>query len=115
MNYYEIYFDLQDSTRDLDFCERLSKYMGYLEGKGLIEGYTLKRRKLGFGPRELGEFNATIRVKDMAQLELAFSEAATRGPNVEPLHKAVYSQVTNLSFALTRDFPDPVRVSPGGG
>ncbi len=109
MNYYEIWCDLKDSTKDLDFCENLDRYLGMLKAQGKIEGHSIKRRKLGFGPPELGEFNITILAKDMAQLETAFQVAATRGPAIEPFHKAVYSMVKNLRFGLSRDFPDPNR------
>ena len=110
MVHYEIWFDLKNSHKDLEFCQKVESYLGHMRNNGLIETYTLRRRMLGFGPKELGEFNITIHLKDLAQLDQAFNLAATRGPQIEPLHAAVYSQVTNLTFGLARDFPDPVRV-----
>ena len=112
MTYYEIWFNLKDSSKDLEFCERLAAYLGLMEKGNLIEGYRLKRRKLGFGPPSLGEFNLTIEVNDMAQLEKAFQLAASRGPQVEPLHHEVYSMVKDFTAGLSRDFPDLVRVKP---
>jgi len=61
-------------------------------------------------PGELGEFNITIEVKDMAQLESTFQYVATRGAPVEPIHAAVFSMVTDFKAALYRSFPDAVRV-----
>ncbi len=110
MDYYDIWFNLKDSRQDVEFCERVAAYMEFLRGRGLIEDYSLRRRKLGLGPEALGEFNITIHTKDLAQLDKAFNLAATRGDDIEPLHKAVYTQVTDLKFGLSRDFPDPVRV-----
>ncbi|MFQ5510843.1 MAG: DUF6614 family protein [Candidatus Krumholzibacteriia bacterium] len=109
MNYYEAWFTLRNSGKDLEFVERVNAFLGHLEEKGMIEGYTLKRRKLGFGPDDLGDFNLSIEVRDLAQLDEAFSHAATRGPEVEPLHAGVYAMIENVKFALYRDFPDPRR------
>jgi hypothetical protein len=109
MDCYEIWCDLKDSTRDLAFAENVDRYMGYLREKGLIEGYRLTRRKLGFSPPEWGEFHITIETRDLAQLEQAFQRAASRDADVEGLHGAVYAAVKNSKFALYRDFPDEVR------
>jgi len=109
MDYYEIWCDLKDSSKDLEFCDNVAAYLGKLREEGKIAGYTLHRRKLGFGPPGLGEFNITIEVEDLAQLEEVFQVAASRGQGVEPFHRAVYSMVRDVTFALMRDFPDPVR------
>ena len=109
MDYYEAWFDIKDSRKDLEFSEVMARYMGHLQGEGLIEGYRLTRRKLGFGPRDLGEFHITIEVTDLAQLDRAFSRAAAREGEFEKLHAGVYSAIRDVKFALYRDFPDPVR------
>lgn len=109
MNYYEIWCNLKDSTKDLEFCENVGTFLGRMASQGKIAGYQIRRRKLGFGPKELGEFNITIHVENLGQLESAFELAATRGAVIEPFHKAVYSMVKDLSFGLSRDFPDAVR------
>ena len=109
MDYYEAWFDIADSRKDLQFSESVAGYMECLERDGLIEGYRLARRKLGFGPAGLGEFHLTIEVTDLAQLERAFQRAATRDGEVEKLHARVYSAIRDVKFALYRDFPDPVR------
>ncbi len=109
MDYYEIWCNLKDGRRDLEFCQAVERYLGYLQSQGLIERHRLTRRKLGFGPPGLGEFHVTIETRDLAQLEQAFQQVATRSGEVEELHRAVYSAVTDLTFALYRDFPDPWR------
>ena len=111
MDCYEIWCDLKDSARDLEFAEVLKAYMEHLRERGLIAGYRLTRRKLGFSPPGMGEFHVVIETQDLAQLERAFQEAATREGEVERVHRAVYSAVTNARFALYRDFPDPFRPS----
>jgi len=109
VDYYEIWFDLKEGSRDLELSRAVADYLGYLDSRGLIEGYRLSRRKLGFGIPEIGEFHITIETRDLAQLETAFQRAASRDSEVEPLHAAVYSLVKNARFALYRDFPDPIR------
>ena len=110
MDYYEAWFDLKDSAEDMKLCEAVDTYMGYLQAKGLIEGWRLRRRKLGFAPDGWCEFNLTISCLDLQQLENAFQRAASRDSEVEPLHRDVYKRVVNAKFALYRDFPDAVRV-----
>lgn len=114
MDYYEIWFDLKESARDLEFSRDVGAWLGYLRERGLIEGHRLTRRKLGFGPPELGEFHLSIETRDLAQLEAAFQRAASRDAEAEPLHARVYASVRNTRFALYRDFPDAVRVDRQG-
>jgi hypothetical protein len=109
VDWYEIWFDLQKSSRDVEFARNVSAYLGALREQGLIEGHRLTRRKLGFGPPELGEFRVVIETRDMAQLERCFQEVARRSGELEDLHRAVWSAVTRVRFALSRDFPDSVR------
>ncbi len=109
MDSYEIWVNLKDSHKDLEFAANVRAYMEHLQSQGRIEGWTLRRRKLGFGPSELGEFNITVRCRDMAQLEQAFAVVATRAGEVESLHRPVYAAVKDFRSALYRDFPDPQR------
>lgn len=111
MDYYQIWVNIRDTRRDVEFSQNVERYLGHLREKGLVEGHTFTRRKLGFGPSTLGEFNITIHVKDMAQLERTFQYVATRGGPIEPLHAAVYSMVTDFASALYRTFPDEVRAA----
>jgi hypothetical protein len=106
---YHIWFNLKPGMRDTELSDRLGAYLGHLKEQGLIVGWRLTRRKLGLGPRELGEFHATVEIRDMQQLDRAFTHVASRGEPVEGLHFAVNSMVGDAVFALYRDFPDPVR------
>jgi hypothetical protein len=109
MDIYHIWCDLKPGTGDLTFSEHLGKYLGHLKEQGLIEGFRLTRRKLGLAPSGLGEFHVMIETRDLAQLDAAFNRVAGRREPVEGLHFGINSLVTNASFALYRDFPDPVR------
>lgn len=106
---YVIWCDLKDSRRDLAFCEAVHAYLGALKEQGLLTGYRIQRRKLGFGPAELGEFQISIATEDMRQLQDLFDVVAARGGETETRHARVFTSVTNTRFALYRDFPDPVR------
>jgi len=111
MDYYHIWCDLKDSARDLEFSDKARAWLSWLQERGLIHEFRISRRKLGFGPSELGEFHLEVATLNMAQLDEAFQRAASRDADIEPLHAAVYSLVRNARFALYRDFPDPARRS----
>ncbi len=109
MDIYHVWCSLKPGTSDTEFSDRVGAYLGHLREEGLIQSWRLTRRKLGLGPAELGEFHLMIEVRDMAQLDSAFARAASRRNPVEGLHFAVNSMVSQATFALYRDFPDPVR------
>jgi hypothetical protein len=109
MDIYHGWCDLKPGVNDLEFCEKVSQYMGHLKSAGLIEGWRLTRRKLGFGAGGLGEFHIMIDVKSLAQLEQAFERVASRRDPVESFQFGVNSLVQNATFALYRDFPDAIR------
>lgn len=109
MDLYHVWCDLAPGIRDMEFHQRLAAYMGHLQSRGLIAGWRLTRRKLGLGPAHLGEFHLIIEVRDLAQLDAAFGHVASRTEPVESFHAGVNALVRNATFALYRDFPDPVR------
>jgi len=109
MDYYEIWCDLAPGVKDLDFSKAVEAFLGHMVTHGKIEGFSIKRRKLGFGPAGLGEWNISIRVKNLTQLDEAFLHAAPRTEPVEALHVEVFSKVVNYKSGLYRDFPDPFR------
>lgn len=112
MNYYHMWANLKESHRDLEFAGHVRAYLDHLKSHARIEGWSLSRRKFGFGPDGLGEFHIVVWTKDLAQLDAAFSMVATRDGEIERLHRPVYSMVTDFKSALFRDFPDPERVRP---
>lgn len=109
MDTYETWVDLAPGVNDLEFVRAVETYLGYLRGLGHLEAFRIRRRKLGFGPPDLGEFNISMEFQDLAQMDEAFLRAARRDPEVESLHAAVFSRVRGFRSALYRDFPDPVR------
>jgi hypothetical protein len=111
VNHYHMWCNLRDGRKDLEFAAAVKTYLDYLKGQGKIEGWSLQRRKFGFGPRELGEFHIVVMARDLAQLDEAFSVVATRTGEVERLHAPVYALAADFTAALYRDFPDPQRAS----
>lgn len=109
MNAYVMWCDLAPGAKDLELAEAIQEWMDHLKSQGLLEGWRLTRRKLGFGPTELGEWMIIADCRDLAQLEEAWSEAARRTGETERLHGAVWSRVINFRSGLYRDFPDAVR------
>lgn len=110
MNTYAIWVDLKPGTNDLEFAQAVHDYVSYFITEGWAEGYRIQRRKFGFGPDGLGEWQIGIDFKDLAQMDDAFLQAARRAGELERLHVQVYSRVVNFRSGLYRDFPDPVRI-----
>jgi hypothetical protein len=109
MDIYHVWCDLKPGVRDMHFYENVARCMSQLRAGGLIESWRLTRRKLGFGPSCLGEWHLMIELRDLSQLEDAFHRMAARGEPEEGLHHGMNALVTNVTFGLTRDFPDPFR------
>ncbi len=112
MNHLEVWCNIRDSHKDLEFADAVAAYLDYLKDRKLIENWRMTRRKFGFGPQELGEYHVTISTVSLDQLDNAFSLVATRDGEIERLHGNMYRHVTDLKSALYRDFPDKVRVRP---
>ena len=110
MDHYHAWCNLKVGVKDTEFADRVHAYLGHLKEGGPIAGYRLTRRKLGLGPAHLPEFHIIIEVEGLAQLDKAFEQVASRADPAEGLHHAVNSLVTDVSFALYRDFPDMARV-----
>ena len=90
MNYYHLWVDLLETQKAMEFCRAVDDYLGHLREQKLIEGHQCTRRKLGFGPPELGEFHVVIEVKDMAQFERTFKAVARPDEKTARLHANVY-------------------------
>lgn len=111
MDYYHIWCNLIDSHKDQEFCKSVKAYLGEFEKMGLINTFKITRRKLGFGPAELGEFHIIIETQNMAKLEHTWEYVAKKDEPLLSLHRAVYSKVTDFRSALYRDFPDEFRIN----
>ncbi len=111
MDHYIIWFNLKDTNKAHKFTEDLNSFLSYLQKKNLIIDYKLLRRKLGFGPSHLGEFQLDMRYYDLKQLDDVFHNMIT-GMSTENelgvLHRKVYSQIKDMQTALYRDFPDMI-------
>eukprot|EP00977_Amphora_coffeiformis_P018583 scaffold6594_cov162-Amphora_coffeaeformis.AAC.12 len=113
MNIYQAFFTLKEGVKDTEFTRNLQSYMKFLMEQGHLHKWRLLRRKLGLGPKELGDWHLMMEFESLAALDLAFGHVATRTGEVEKRHHDVNKMIQNITFALYRDFPDPMR-SEGG-
>ncbi len=109
MDHYHLWFDLRTGVKDLDLAEAVQEMLGHMQQEGLIQGFSLQRRKLGLGPQEIGEWHVDIQTRDLGQLQAAFDTITPRSGKMEKLHAGVWSKVQGLRTALYRDFPDANR------
>ncbi len=113
MDIYHAFVALKPGCKDLEFAAAVADYFGALEAEGKITAWRLMRRKLGLGPDELGEFHIMIEFDGLAQFDALFLDVAARTGEIEARHHAVNRLVERVTFALYRDFPDPVRQRGG--
>lgn len=106
MDVYQIWFDLKPGTNEGKFAEALGLFLDHLESERLIETWRMLRCKLGLRPDALQEFVVLVETENLAQLDRAFSEAASREGLVDELHFTANAMVQDVKFALYRDWPD---------
>ncbi len=106
MNLYNIWFDLKPETEEADFASSLARFLNHMREQNTISSWRMSRCKLGFRPNELPEFHVIIETKNLEQLDRAFQLAISNQNETDRLHFDVNSKVTNLKFALYRDWPD---------
>lgn len=91
----------------------VKEYMEYLIQAGHLHSWRLLRRKLGLGPKELGDWHLIMNFVDLASLDYAFGHVAARTGEVEQRHFHVNKMIDKITFALYRDFPDLERKEGG--
>lgn len=111
MDIYHVWCNLKPGVKDLDFVAAARSYLQTLKDRAQLESFRITRRKLGLGPSHFPEFHLTLEFRDLGQLDEAFSEVSSRTNPLESFHQAVNSKVTDVQFALYRDFPDRGRKS----
>ena len=109
MDIYHAWFNLKDGVKDVEFSDSTRTYLEHLKEEGRLTGYRITRRKLGLGHPTLPEWHLMLEFEGLAQLDAAFQHVSARKGPVEGFHQAVNSKVTDLIFALYRDFPDAWR------
>lgn len=109
MNQYHIWCDLKPGTSDMEFVRAVQKFLGNAKAQDLLVDFRIMRRKLGLAPDNMPEWHIMIDLTGLAQLDQLFGDVATRKAPVETNHFNVNHLVTNVRFALSRDFPDDMR------
>ena len=107
MDIYHIWCDLKPGVRDLEFSDAATNYLEALVTADSLRSFRIMRRKLGLGGA--ADFHIMLEFDNLADLDRTFADVAARTGPIEEFHQAVNQRVTNVSFALYRDFPDPVR------
>ena len=110
MDIYHIWCNLKAGVSDTEFTDAAVHYFDYLKGQERLHAYRIMRRKLGLGIESLLEFHIMLEFENLAQLDEAFQHVSTRSNPVEGFHHTVNNKVSDVKFALYRDFPDPQRV-----
>lgn len=107
MDIYHIWCDLKSGVSDIEFSHAATIYLESLVEGGDLATFRITRRKLGLGGP--ADFHLMLEFENLDKLDKAFHRVAKRADPVESFHHAVNAKVTNVSFALYRDFPDAVR------
>ena len=108
MDYYDIWFNLKDPLQEAAFCADLDDCMRELKVREAILGYRLRRRTLGLGPSALGEFNLTIDLRDLAQLDALFRLVEAPDGEVHALYQSVMDRMADAHYGLSRDYPGSI-------
>jgi hypothetical protein len=109
MDIYHIWCNLHRAVDAQGFVGDVNAYLSHLRKNGGLASYRVTRRKLGLGPDHLGEFHIMMEFDNLGDLDETFFAVARRNDPIEELHKAVYSKVCDVTFALYRDFPGQER------
>lgn len=106
MDIYHVWCDLKAGQSDRMFADRLGVFLDKLKAQQKIEDWRLTRCKLGLSPDAMPEWHITIETRGLAQLDEAFKALAPKQGETHEVHFAANEMVTNLKFALYRDWPD---------
>src|SRR3954451_16086049 len=83
MDVYHIWFNLKEGVSDIEFAENVNNYLDHLKSMGAVVRYRITRRKLGLGPPQLPQWHITIDFENLAQMDVAFGQVASRADPVE--------------------------------
>ncbi|UWQ80916.1 hypothetical protein K3725_07960 [Leisingera sp. S132] len=109
MNLYHCSIDLQHEAKALSFASAVDQWMGYLQERGVVQGWRLLRRKLDMASDNCRDFLLEIEFKDMTQLDQAFRVLGEHDEEVEKLYSHVRALIATADIGLYRPFPDPER------
>lgn len=110
MNLYHCFIDLKDGAKALAFAAAVDNWMAFLKAEGGIEGWRLLRRKLNLAANSHRDFLLEIELRDLAQLDAAFSLVSRRSAEAEKLYGLISPMIETVDYGLYRPYPDPERV-----
>ena len=107
MNLYHCMITLKSDAKALAFASAAEHWLNGLQGRGLINGWQLFRRKLGLASGHHSDVILLIDVEDMAQLETAFQTLANDAIDTDQRHFAlVHEMIAEVDIGLYRPYPD---------
>jgi hypothetical protein len=110
MNLYHCFIDLKDGAKALAFAAAVDNWMAFLKSEGGIEGWRLMRRKLNLAANSHRDFLLEIELRDLAQLDAAFSLVSRRSAEADRLYSLISPMIETVDYGLYRPYPDPERV-----
>ncbi len=100
MIHYQIWFDLKNKSSDHEFQKNVKSFLDLIKQRGLILDYLILRRKFGFGPEGIGEFNIHIVVDNIDTLD-KISELMIKGDKeILNIHKKMAKFIKNIKYGL---------------
>jgi hypothetical protein len=107
MNLYHCMIELKDEARALAFSSAVANWMGHLQGRGLIGGWRLMRRKFGLASGAHPDFLLEIEVKGLTQLDDAFRALAQADDEAVRRYDQMHAMIATVQVGLYRPYPDP--------
>jgi hypothetical protein len=111
MDSYHVWCNLKPGVADLEFVRNTRAYLDQLQALGKVAAYRITRCKLGLRRPLSVTSTSSSNSKTLRSPRDAFATTAMRADPVEGFHHAVNSIVSDVSFALYRDFPNAGRVT----
>ena len=109
MNVYHCLIELKDDAKALAFATACDAWLSRLQGRGMIRGWRLLRRKFGLASGPHSDFILEIEVEGMAQLEEAFAALAHASDEDERRYALLHQMIGRVEIGLYRPYPDPTQ------
>jgi len=109
MTRYHCMIDLKPNANALAFAHAVQHWFGALQDAGKIDSWHLQRRKLHLAGPGFGDFLLTVDLRDLAQLDLAFSHLGGQDGGAARAYDQMHGMIDRFEVGLYRSFPDGVQ------
>lgn len=107
MNLYHAMIEIKDGAHALAFAAAAGAWMDYLQGRGLIGGWRLLRRKFGLASGPHSDFILEVEVAGLAELDALFSSVSGIDEAGLQAYEKMHLMIAAAQVGLYRPFPDP--------